>query len=104
MSNAYLNDALSFYKAEMNTRNGQEYKPDILYEKCIAIQHYFRQSGRFVSFLDDVGFEGMRRFLDAKMKDLSKQGLGQRTISPTLKKPLSPTYKTLSLAHTTHTH
>ena len=28
--------------------------------------------------MDEVGCEGMRRILDARMKDLSKQGLGMR--------------------------
>ena len=78
MTNAYLNDALSFFIAEICTQNGQEYKPNTLYKIIIAIQLYFRQSGHFINFLDNVGFEGMRRILDAKMKDLSKQGLGIR--------------------------
>jgi hypothetical protein len=35
-----------------------------------------RKEGRFVSFLDDKKYQGLRSVLDSKMKELSGRGLG----------------------------
>ncbi|XP_069128456.1 uncharacterized protein KIAA1958-like [Argopecten irradians] len=47
-----------------------------MYELLISIQHHFRTNGRFVSFLDDKTFSGLKAVLDSKMKELSKKGIG----------------------------
>ena len=74
--NDTLNDLLCYFVAEVRNKSGEEYRPNTLYELVVAIQHYIRQSGKFVSFLDDKCFEGMRKVVDAKMKELSSKGLG----------------------------
>ncbi|XP_021360810.1 zinc finger MYM-type protein 2-like [Mizuhopecten yessoensis] len=71
-----INEALTYFVAEVRNKNGEEYRPNTLYELIISIQHYFRQNGRFVNILDDTEFAGLRGVLDARMKNLAKQGLG----------------------------
>ena len=72
--NDTLNDLLCYFVVEVRNKSGEEYKPNILYELVLAIQHFIRQSGKFVSFLDDKCFEGMRKVLDMKIKELSSKG------------------------------
>ena len=74
--NDTLNDLLCYFVVEVRNKSGEEYKPNILYELVLAIQHFIRQSGIFVSFLDDKCFEGMRNVLDTKIKELSSKGHG----------------------------
>jgi hypothetical protein len=76
MSNENLNSALNFFILEVRNKSGKEYYPNTIYELIISIQHYLRANNRFVSFLDDTEFNTMREVLDAKMKSLSKQGIG----------------------------
>lgn len=71
-----LNEALSYFVVEVRNKDGGEYRPNTVYELIICIQHHFRTNGRFLNFLDDAEFSGLRNILDAKMKNLSKQGLG----------------------------
>ncbi|XP_060608497.1 zinc finger MYM-type protein 2-like [Ruditapes philippinarum] len=78
MSSEVLNETLGYFIAEVRTISGKEYKPNTLYEIIIAIQNHLRQQGRLINFLDDAAFDGLRRILDAKMKQLSKQGLGMQ--------------------------
>ncbi|XP_060589912.1 uncharacterized protein LOC132745106, partial [Ruditapes philippinarum] len=78
MSSEVLNETLGYFITEVRTISGKEYKPITLYEIIIAIQHHLRQQGRLINFLDDAAFDGLRRILDAKMKQLSKQGLGMQ--------------------------
>ena len=72
MDNMALDKAMQFFIAEVRNKSGGEYHPNTLYEMVISIQHFLRASGRFVSFLDDTGFV----YLDAKMKELSRKGIG----------------------------
>lgn len=76
MSNESLNLALKFFILEVRNKSGKEYYPNTIYELIISLQHYLRANKRFVSFLDDTEFNTMREVLDAKMKSLSKQGIG----------------------------
>ena len=64
------------WRRAYKNQQGGDYMPNTLYEIAAAIQHHIRQTGRFVSFFDDQCFEKMRKVLDAKMKELSKRGLG----------------------------
>ena len=75
-----LNHYLSFFIVEVRNQKGGEYRPNTLYEIIISIQHYLRQKGNFVRFLDDEEFQGLRSVLDSKMKNLSKQGLGIKRV------------------------
>ncbi|XP_033736605.1 uncharacterized protein KIAA1958-like [Pecten maximus] len=76
MSNSLLNEALSFFIGEVRSEAGSEYRPNTIYELVVSIQHHFRTNGRFISFLDDQSFAGMKAVLDSKMKELSKKGMG----------------------------
>ncbi|XP_062586115.1 uncharacterized protein LOC134247754 [Saccostrea cucullata] len=76
MDNMSLDKAMQFFIAEVHNKSGGEYHPNTLYEIVISIQHFLRASGRFVSFLDDTDFVNMRSVLDAKMKELSRRGIG----------------------------
>lgn len=76
MEEEELDTALCFFLGEVRTVSGKEYQPKTLYEIIIAIQHFLRYSDRNVNFLNDPAFNKMKRVLDAKMKELSKKGLG----------------------------
>ena len=76
IENVDLNELMCYFLAEVKNQQGGDYMPNTLYEIAAAIQHHIRQTGRFVSFYDDQCFEKMRKVLDAKMKELSKRGLG----------------------------
>ncbi|XP_033756302.1 uncharacterized protein KIAA1958-like [Pecten maximus] len=76
MSNSLLNEALSFFIGEVRNEAGSEYRPNTIYELVVSIQHHFRTNGRFISFLDDQSFAGLKAVLDSKMKELSKKGMG----------------------------
>ena len=76
MTNDVLNEALGYFVAEVTNKDGNEYRPNTIYELIISIQHFLRNNGRFVRFLDDAEFQSMRQILDAKMKNPSRQGIG----------------------------
>ncbi|XP_069128869.1 uncharacterized protein KIAA1958-like [Argopecten irradians] len=76
MKDSLLNEALSFFIGEVRNEAGSDYRPNTMYELLISIQHHFRTNGRFVSFLDDKTFSGLKAVLDSKMKELSKKGIG----------------------------
>ena len=71
-----LNEVMTFFVAEVRNKDGKEYMPNTIYELVIAVQHHLRQNGRLINFLDDNGFDGMRKVLDGKMKSLSRQSIG----------------------------
>lgn len=76
MSNESLSLALKFFILQVRNKSGKEYYPNTIYELIISLQHCLRANKRFVSLLDDTEFNTMREVLDAKMKSLSKQGIG----------------------------
>lgn len=76
MDDQILDEALSYFVAEVRNKAGGDYKPNTLYEIVVAIQYHLRQSGRTINMLEDKSFDGMRRVLDAKMKELSSRGMG----------------------------
>ena len=75
MTNQELAKAPSYFIVEVRNESGKEYRPNSIYEITISIQHHLRASGKFVNFLDNV-YSKLKSVLDAKMKSLSKQGLG----------------------------
>ena len=73
MTNKELSEALSSFIVEVRNESGKEYRPNIVYEIVISIQHHLRTSGKLVNFLDDNVYSKIKSVLDAKMKSLSKQ-------------------------------
>lgn len=76
MTNKELNDRPSSFVTELKTLKGTNYKPNTLYEIIASIQHHLRTNGKFISLRDDADFSDLCVALDAKMKELSKLGLG----------------------------
>jgi hypothetical protein len=76
MKDEEIDKCLSYFVAEVKNKSGEDYKPNTVYEIVCSIQHFMRKKGRFVSFLDDKKYEGLRSVLDSKMKELSSRGLG----------------------------
>lgn len=76
MTKKEFNDRLSSFVTELKTFKGSNYKPNTLYEIIVSIQHHLRTNGKFNSLLYDADFSDLRVVLDAKMKELSKFGLG----------------------------
>lgn len=76
MDNTSLNNHLCSFITEVRNKEGTNNLPNTIYEIVISIQHFLRQNGNFVSFLDDNDFLKMRQVLDARMKEVSKTGLG----------------------------
>lgn len=76
MDTTSLNNHLCNFITEVRNKEGTNYRPYTIYEIVISIQHFLRQNGNFVSFLDDNDFLKMRQVLDARMKEVSKTGLG----------------------------
>ncbi|ESO91763.1 hypothetical protein LOTGIDRAFT_163121 [Lottia gigantea] len=79
LSSQELNEALSFFIAEVRKESGDNYKPNTLYEIIISIQDYLRQNGRLIAYMDDQEYQGSRSVLNSKMKELSRLGLGINT-------------------------
>ena len=74
MSDAELNNVLTYLVGEVRNQSGNEYQPKTLYEIIMSLQHYLRLNDRIINFLEDPAFSTMKRVLDSRMKDLSKKG------------------------------
>ena len=64
---------------EVRRRDGQEYPPGSLTSIVSGIQRHLRENGRpSISFYAETshGFDQLRKSLDAKMKDLTRRGIG----------------------------
>ena len=75
---------------EARRKDGQEYPASSLLNIVSAIQRYLRENNRpEVSFLSeqDVQFDLLRKSLDARMKDLTRRGIG---LNKRQAQPLSP--------------
>lgn len=73
-----LETVLMSFVAEARKQDGKEYPGKTLYELITALQGYFRENGRFVSFLDQTSskFVKLRRVLDSCMKARAAAGIG----------------------------
>ncbi|XP_033758042.1 uncharacterized protein LOC117340389 [Pecten maximus] len=71
-----LEYSLGAFIFEIRKENGDEYQGNTLYEIIVAIQHFLRENGKFVTMLDVAEFEGMQCKHDKKMKDLAAKGVG----------------------------
>ena len=77
MSDKDLDNYISQFVHEAVKRNGTPYPPNSLYQLVVSIQQHLRESGRpKVSFFDSPMFDTLRKSLDARMKELTVQGLG----------------------------
>jgi hypothetical protein len=74
MSNQQLDMVLSFFKADVRNKQGNEYCPKTIYELDIALQHYLRSNDRQIDLLESSDFVKMRFVLDSRM--LSRHGMG----------------------------
>ena len=57
----------------MKKKNGEEYEPGSLTSYQRSIDRYLRDAGREFSILTDREFEGSRRALEVKRKDLKEK-------------------------------
>ena len=74
-----INNHTAHFVQEARKRNGEEYPAASLTNIVSAIQRYLRENGRpEVSFFDEknIQFDKLRKSLDAKMKDLTRRGIG----------------------------
>ena len=65
-------------------KDGQPYPPNSLYQITVSLQRQLRENGRpEVSFFDErnPAYTTLHRSLDARMKQLTSEGIGTETIS-----------------------
>ena len=72
MSDAELDNVLTYFVGEVRNQSGNEYQPKTLYEIIMSIQHHLGLNDRIFNFLEDPAFSTMKRVLDARMKYLSQ--------------------------------
>ena len=73
-----LNHLMGHFFISVKKKNGEEYEPGSLTSYQRSIDRYLRDAGREISILTDREFEGSRRALEAKRKDLRREGKGRR--------------------------
>ena len=81
MSDSDLNRYISRFIHEAVKKDGSPYPPNSLYQLVVSIQRYLREYGcPEVSFFDSsvAVYDTLRKSLDARMKELTAQGLGER--------------------------
>lgn len=66
---------LSYFVAEVRNISGEDYKSNTVCEILCSIQHFMRKDGRFVCYLDDKKYQGLRSVLDSIMKEMYGRGL-----------------------------
>ena len=74
-----MNDALARFVQEARRKDGKEYPASSLHDIVAAIQRCMRENGcPEVSFFDEKSpsFDFLRKSLDARMKELTKKGIG----------------------------
>ena len=79
MNALQLNYYLSCFVIECRRQDGSEYPGNSLYQLVTGLLRYARENGVItMNFLDsgDLRFQGFRKTLDARMKDLSSRGIG----------------------------
>lgn len=78
MTNYEINECLCYFVAEVKNVCGQDYYPNSLYELITSIQLHLRENDRHINLLEDNDFVKIRKVLDARMKELTKSGLGTK--------------------------
>ena len=74
-----MNDALARFVQEARRKDGKEYPASSLHDIVAATQRCMRENGcPEVSFFDEKSpsFDFLRKSLDARMKELTKKGIG----------------------------
>ena len=79
MSSDRMNSLLNRFVQEATRQDGKPYPPSSLYNIVAAIQRFLREKGRpNISFFDVKApeFDLLRKSLDARMKELTSEGVG----------------------------
>ena len=79
MSYDRMNASLSRFVKEATRQDGKPYPPSSLYNIVAAIQRFLREKGHpDISFFDVKApeFDLLRKSLDARMKELTSEGVG----------------------------
>ena len=76
MSCDRMNSLLSRFVQEATRQDGKPYPPSSLYNIVAAIQRFLHEKGRpDISFFD-AEFDLLRKSLNARMKELTSEGVG----------------------------
>ena len=79
MSSTDINHHMAHFVHETRRRDGAEYPASSLVNIVSSIQRYLKENGRpDVSFYDEknIDYDHLRKSLDARMKDLTRRGIG----------------------------
>ena len=81
-----LNNMLGQFVMKVRKMNGQDYEPDTFTSFLRSFDRYLKEKGQQRQILFDREFETAHQVLEAKRKELRKQGLGkkERAAEPTL--------------------
>jgi hypothetical protein len=71
-----LNSLLGHFFINIKKQNGEEYEPNSLTSLQSSIDRHLREAGRMYSILFDREFETSRKALEAKRKELRREGKG----------------------------
>ena len=71
-----LNRLLSHFFVSLKKKNGEDYEPNNLTAFQRSIDRHLREKGKGVSIFTGIEFEGSRKALEAKRKDLKRKGKG----------------------------
>ena len=75
---AELSSLLGHFAMKVRKQNGEEYEPNSITVFFRSFDRYLKDKGQTRSIMLDREFEGSRRVLEAKRKDLRKQGIGTK--------------------------
>ncbi|XP_033741792.1 zinc finger MYM-type protein 2-like [Pecten maximus] len=81
MNDLQMNHYLSCFVIECRRQDGTEYPGNSLYQLVSGLLRYLRENGVIImNYLNtgDLRFQGFRKTLDARMKDLTSRGIGGR--------------------------
>ena len=79
MEDKQIDRLLSLFVHEVRRKDGNEYPPNSLLNIVSGIQRHLRENGRpSISFYEKSSptFDRLRKSLDAKMKELTRRGVG----------------------------
>ena len=69
---------LGHFAMKVRKQNGEEYEPNSITVFFRSFDRYLKDKGQTRSVIQDKEFEGARRVLEAKRKNLRKQGKGRK--------------------------
>ena len=69
--------ALTKFVHEICKQDGTYYPPNTLYQICVGVQRYLRENGfEGLKIFQDSQYKAFQDSLDARMKNLTRSGLG----------------------------